>query len=258
MVRRRHGWSSSTDGWRRGYWPGENPIGKLVRARSWESGPHGEPAPWLTVVGVVGDVRTWGLDADPRPEMYLSYLQTPPQTFVMTAAVRAGVPAATLLKELERRARLIDPHVPIALSTLDARLHAGLARRELTMSLLAGFAAIALLLAALGVYGVMSYAVALRTRELAVRAALGAQRAQLLGLVLLSGLRVIAIGGLIGIVGSFALTRTIRSMLVDITATDPMTYAAACAVLLTVALAAIVIPAYRATRSDPGLVLRSD
>jgi putative ABC transport system permease protein len=243
----------------RTYWPNESPIGKQIRARSMEQGAKGAPAPWLTIVGVVGDVRTWSLEADPRPEMYVSFLQAPQwMTSTMTAVVRANVPADRLLGEMRKRARALEPRTAPELSTLDIRLRDRMAQRRMMMTLLAGFAGLALVLAALGIYGVLSYSVAQRTRELAVRAALGAQRRQLLGLVVRAGLRVVAIGAAAGVVAGVALTRTMSAMLVDVAPNDPVTYAGALVVLGLVALAAILIPSFRATRLDPNIALQAE
>jgi predicted permease len=240
------------------YWPGESPVGKLVRATSMEPGPGGRPAAWLTVIGVVGDVRTYGLESEPQPEMYVYYRQTPGWTTSMTVLVRGNVPASTLLPAMRRRARQIDPTIAVDVGTMDARLRGTLAGRVLTLSLLSWFAAIAVMLAALGIYGVLSYAVAQRARELSVRAALGAQRRQLLLLILRAGVRVVAWGALAGVIAAVALSRTIRSMLVDVTPVDPLTYAIATLILFIVALAAIVIPARRATGTDPVEALRGE
>lgn len=240
------------------YWPGENPIGRLVRATSMERGTNGAPAPWLTVVGVVGDVRQWGLESDPLSEMYVSFRQTPRQTFAMTAVVHGNMRADRLIAEMRRRAHAVDPHVAPDLSTLEIRLRNRLAPRRLTMDLLTGFAALALTLAALGIYSVLSYAVARRTRELAVRAALGASRATLLGMVLAAGLRVVAAGLAFGLIAALGLTRTLESMLVDVKALDPASLVIAVTVLLFVALAAILVPAVRATRLDPMIALQSE
>jgi putative ABC transport system permease protein len=212
----------------------------------------------LSIVGIVDDLRTYGLEDDPRPEMYVFYEQTPSWTASMTAVVRGNTRASALLSEMRRRARGIDSRVAVDVGTLDDRLRATLAGRVLTLSLLSWFATIAVILAALGIYGVLSYTVAQRARELSVRAALGAQRQQLLGLVVRAGLRVVAVGAAVGVLAAIALTRTIRSMLVDVTANDPLTYAVALVILLMIALAAIVVPARRATRMDPIAALRAE
>jgi putative ABC transport system permease protein len=238
------------------YWPGTSPIGKRVKARSMEPGPTG--AAWLTIIGVVGDVRTYGLESDARAEMYVDFEQTPSWTYTMTAIVRGSVPATQLLGEMRRRAHQIDPRTAIDPGTLTDRLRRTLATRVLTMSLLTGFAGIALLLAALGIYGVLSYAVAQRTRELAVRAALGARRGQLLGLVFGEGLRVLSIGMAFGIAGAFGLTRLLDAMLVGVHAIDPVSYVASVAVLFVVAVVAIMGPALRATRLDPMIALQAE
>jgi putative ABC transport system permease protein len=240
------------------YWPDQNPIGKLVRARSMEPGPNGRPAAWLTIIGVVGDVRTYGLETEPRPEMYVYYRQTPSWTFGMTALIRASVPATQLLGEIRRRAHAVDPRFAVDVGTLEDRLRGTLSTRVLTMSLLSGFAGIALLLAAMGIYGVLSYAVTQRTRELAVRSALGADRIELLRLVLASGLRVVAFGAAFGLVAAFWLTGALSSMLVDVTAIDPLSYVVALGVLLVVSFAAMLVPSVRATRLDPNIALQAE
>ena len=240
------------------YWPGESPIGKQVRARSMEFGPGGTLASWLTIVGVVGDVRTYGLESEPRPELYVLFRQTPSWATNMTALVRASVPASQLLHEMRKRAGAIDPRLAADVGTLDDRLRRTLAPRTLTMSLLTGFAGLAVVLAALGIYGVLSYAVTQRTRELAVRAALGAQRGQLLRLVIRAGLRVVIVGVALGITAAFWLTRLLNSMLVEVRAIDPATYIAAMVVLLAVSMAAILGPSLRATRMDPMIALQAE
>ena len=240
------------------YWAGEDPIGKLVRATSMERGPGGQPAPWLTIIGVVGDVRTYGLESEPRPEMYAVFRQTPSWTTGMTALVSGTLPAGRLANELRQRARAIDPLVAVDVGTLDDRLRATLGSRTLILSLLSSFAALALLLAALGIYGVLSFAVAQRTRELAVRSALGASRAALLGLVFGDGLRVMAIGVGFGLAGAFWLTRVLQSLLVDVGPTDPPSFVGAVVVLTLATLAGILVPAIRATRLDPIVALHAE
>lgn len=240
------------------FFNGVNPIGRLIRARNMESRPNGPPAAWLLIVGVVGDIRTDGLDQDPRPEMYVDFRQTPAWTFGMTALVRSSSKASSLVPELRRRATAIDPTVAADAGTLDERLRQILGPRTLAMSLLTAFAGLALLLAALGIYGVLSYSVARRTRELALRSALGARREQLIGLIAASGLRVVLPGALIGIGASLALTRVLGSMLVDVRPLDAATFVTAFMVLLVASLFAMMLPAWRATRLDPMTALRSD
>jgi putative ABC transport system permease protein len=176
----------------------------------------------------------------------------------MTVLVRARGSASSLFGEMKKRAHTIDPHLAIDVGTLDKRLRNRLAQRTLTMSLLSGFAGIALILAALGIYGVLSYAVTQRTRELAVRAALGARPPQLIGLVVAAGIRVVVVGLAFGIVAAFWLMRMLESMLVDVSPLDPVSYVGAVVVLFAVSLTAIVIPALRATRLDPMIALQSE
>jgi putative ABC transport system permease protein len=155
------------------------------------------------------------------------------------------------------RARALDPRVGVDVGTIDDLLDATLGPRLLTTSLLSGFAALAAVLAALGIYGTLSYAVAQRTRELAIRAALGASRARLFGLVLRGGAIVVGAGAG-GLVAAVLLTRTMATMLVDIRPRDLLSFAGALAVLMLAALAAVVIPAVRATRLPPALALQAD
>jgi putative ABC transport system permease protein len=241
----------------RAYWPGQDPIGKQVRARSMEFRPDGD-APWLTVIGVVGDVLQWGPESQPRAEMYTFFRQLPRWTSAMTAVVRTSQPARQLLPLLRSRTRTVDPLLAADVGTLDDRLAAQLAPRQLTMSLLTAFAGIALLLAALGIYGVVSFSVAQRTRELAVRAALGAERRELLMLVLRAGMGSAATGIAVGLVGAVVLSRVLAAMLVDLSPLDPLTYLGAVVMLGAVALLAIAVPAVRATRLDPMAVLKRE
>ena len=176
----------------------------------------------------------------------------------MTAVVRSALPASRLLPLLRSRTRAVDPLLATDVGILDDRLAAQLAPRQLTMSLLAAFAGIALLLAALGIYGVVSYSVVQRTRELAVRAALGAERRELLSLVLRAGMGSAAIGIAVGLVGAVALSRVLAAMLVDLSPLDPLTYLGAVVMMSVVALLAIAVPAVRATRLDPMAVLKGE
>ncbi|MEZ4411776.1 MAG: ABC transporter permease [Gemmatimonadales bacterium] len=233
------------------YWPDQDPIGKRVRATSMEFSPDGSPAPWITVVGVVDNVRQWGLEAEPEPEMYTSVRQLPFWSRGMTLVVRSDMPAALLMAAVRSRLLGIDPQIPADIGTLDQRLRSQLAPRLLTLSLLTGFAGVALLLAAIGVYGVLAHAVVQRTRELAVRTALGATPGQLIGLVVRWAATIVLPGALVGLVGAFLLTRVLAAMLVEVGPADPWSFAIGMLTLLAVALAAAIIPAWRAARLDP-------
>lgn len=235
----------------RRYWPDGNPLGKRIRAVSMEFNPDGSPAPWITIVGVVGDVRQWGLDADVQPEFYTAARQVPSWTSGMTLVVRASVPPAALIPAIRERLRRLDPEIPGDVEPMAARLRAQLAPRLLTLTLLSGFAAMALLLAALGVYGVLAHAVVQRTRELAVRAALGATRSQLIGLVLRWAAAIVLPGALVGLVAAAGLSRVMQALLVEIAPLDPASFVVSGMLVLAVALLAVTVPALRAARLDP-------
>ena len=179
------------------YWPGVDPVGRRVRAISMESNGPTE-APWLTIVGVVGNVRHYGYEADELPEMYVSIHQVPWWTFGLSAVVRGRAGAPNLEERLRAIARRQDAAVAPKISSLADEAAKRTASRRLTMNVLSGFAILALLLASIGVYGVLSFAVAQRAREMALRAALGADRRSLLLLILGSAGRVVGIGLLIG------------------------------------------------------------
>lgn len=242
----------------RRYWPGQNPLGKQLRARGMERGASGGTADWLTVVGVVGDVRTYGLESEPRAELYVDFRQVPSYSFGLTALVRGPASASTLANEARRAARAVDAQVSVDVGTLDALLQRTLSTRTLTLWLLSAFAAAALALAALGIYGVLSYSVAQRTRELAVRAALGAERGQLLRLVLEAGMRVVVAGMAFGLAAALVVMRALESMLFETTAHDVASYALAAATIFVVCVLAILVPARRATRLDPIIALQAE
>lgn len=240
------------------YFRDSNPIGRRIRARGMESGPAGTPAPWLTIIGITGDLRHWGLAADPTPEMYVSYRQVPFHARAMTAVLRTRVPPETLLNTVRARIREHDPGTPADLGTLQDQLEQSLQARRLIMAVLSGFAAIALLLAALGLYSLISFAVAQRTRELAVRAALGARRANLLQMVFGNAMLVVGLGALAGLAAAAGLTRFLNALLVGVQPLDPLTLIAVTLALLLAAAVAVLWPALRAARLDPLIALRSD
>jgi putative ABC transport system permease protein len=213
--------------------------------------------PWLTVVGVVGNVRHWGLEQDVPVEHYVLYRQRPEFALTMAVVVRGG-DAATVMATVRERIRAIDRDVPADLGTLTARVDRSLAERRFVMSVLIAFGALALTLAAIGVYGVLSFSVAQRTREIAVRMALGAHRRGVLALVVGHVLRVSVVSAAVGLVAARTVSRLMSALLFDVSPADPQTYVVVTAVLMAVALLAAYVPARRAAGVDPMLALRSD
>jgi len=236
------------------FWPGQDPIGKRFQAKSMEW----QDTPWLTVVGVVGNVRHGGLDQDVPVEHYVSYRQRPDYALNMAVVVRARGDLSAVMRAARERIRLIDRDVPVDLTTLTARVDESLAERRFIMAVLTAFGAMALLLSAIGVYGVLSFTVAQRTREIAVRVALGAERRRVLSLVVGRVLCVTAAAALVGLVAARVVSRLMGALLFGVSPADPQTYAVATVVLLVVALVAAYVPARRAASVDPMLALRSD
>jgi putative ABC transport system permease protein len=234
----------------RKWFHGENPIGKRIT----QDDPDKPGVHWMTIVGVVGDVRHRGLDFAPAPEYYLPHGQLPYR--VMTLAVRSEQDPLSLAAAIRRQVQTLDPELPIAnVRTLDQVVSDSVAPRRLSVVLLGVFAAIALLLAAVGVYGVMSYLVVQRTHEIGVRIALGAQRRDVLRLIVGHALKLIGIGALIGLTLAFASTRTLSALLYNVSAFDLTTFVVVTIALSAVALLASYIPAVRATRADPVIAL---
>jgi putative ABC transport system permease protein len=244
----------------RAMWPGQNPIGK--RFACCESGPHGRMDPvWHEVVGVVADVRAWGLDREVKPEFYIPMAQMPPAAWdwigrTMDLEVRTGGGAAPT-RELRSIVASIAPGVPVyRLSTMQEKIAGTLARSHFDTFLLAIFAGAAVLLSSIGIYGVLSYMVAQRTRDIGIRLALGASRRQIAVDVLGFGMSLAGIGLVLGLIGAWSATRVLASFLYNVRPTDAPTLCAVSAVLLAVALAASYLPAHRATRIDPLTALR--
>ena len=237
--------------------PGGNAVGQRVRLGG------GSDTAWRTVVGIVGNVRSQGLDAEIRTELYLPHAQWPlgggtPQRNLFLLIRSAGDPAA-LTAAIRREVRSLDPNLPVAsIRTLDEVVGGWAAERRLTMLVLSGLAAVALALAAVGIYGVMAYSVAQRTQELGIRMALGASPRDVLALVLRQGAALAAVGIALGLAGAAALTRLLSGMLYEMSATDPATFGALALLLAAVALFATYIPARRATRVDPVTAIRND
>jgi predicted permease len=236
----------------RRYFEKEDPIGKRFNAGM---GPvtHG-PKSW-TIVGVIGDTKQQGLASEVMPEATASALQWP--RFMMTLVLRTSVDPASLVSAVRKQVSDLDKNLPVyGVQTMDDVLSAEVASQRFNAGALAGFAGLAVLLAAVGIYGVMAYAVSQRTREMGVRIALGAETGNVLRMILGQGLRLAVIGAGLGVVASFGLTRLMSGLLFGVKTSDPETFVLVTAALLIVALAACWIPAWRATRVDPVIALR--
>jgi putative ABC transport system permease protein len=232
-------------------WPGEDPVGKRMKM-----GGYNSDAPWMEVVALVKDVRQFELTAEPKPQIYLHYEQPaffrPSNLVVRTEADPLGL-AATVRKTVWE----IDKDQPVSnISTMEDVLSESISRQRFSMLLLGIFAGVALVLAAVGIYGVMSYSVAQRTHEIGIRMALGAQAADVLKLTVGQGLRLVLVGVAVGLAAAFALTRLMASLLYGVSATDPATLVTISLVLISVALLASYVPARRATKVDPLTALR--
>jgi predicted permease len=236
----------------RNLWPGENPIGKRFKQGSDE-----EPSPWITIVGIVGDTHQAGLDSPARPEMYLSYLQQDFGFEPEYIAVRTTGDPMLMADAVRQQVWAVDKEQPVAdAMPLEALVDDALAPRKIQATLLGGFAGLALLLAALGIYAVLSFAVTQRTREIGVRVALGAQRRDILQMVFSQGGRLFLLGAIIGLAAAFALSSTLEHLLYGVSATDPFSFALVTLLLASVTMLACYFPARRAMRVDPMVALR--
>ncbi|HZS71904.1 MAG TPA: FtsX-like permease family protein, partial [Candidatus Acidoferrum sp.] len=232
-------------------WPNQDPLGRQLEFGNMDGDPT-----FLTVVGVVGDVRYESLEQPPHPTIYVNYRQRPQRATNFNVVLRVAGDPAALIRPVQQIVRELDPTIPPKAATFSQVFSASLESRRFTMLLMSVFSATALILAMAGIYGLISYSVARRTREFGVRIALGAAPAQVLRLVLSEGLRPVLLGIAIGIAGGLFLARTMQSLLFGISSADPLTFAAAAAVLIAVAAAACYLPARRATRTDPLVALR--
>ncbi len=234
------------------YWPNEDPIGKRIRSGGLES-----KEPWITIVGVVGRIKQDTLDSDPRIAFYLPHSQY--ITSAMNMVLRSGGAPTALTSAIKKEIREIDPDLPIYnVRTMDDRVQESLARRRFSMMMLGLFALLALVLATIGIYGVMGYMVSQGTREIGIRLALGATQSNILRLVVRQGMALALTGVAIGLAGAFILTRLMSSLLFGVQSTDPLTFVAIAALLTLIALLASYIPARRAARIDPMVSLRCE
>ncbi|HEX2188842.1 MAG TPA: ABC transporter permease [Longimicrobiaceae bacterium] len=237
----------------RRFFPAEDPLGKRITL-TWTR--KDEPVGG-TVAGVVADVREFGLDQDTRPTLYVAHAQVPLRR--MEVVLRTGADPLALAPAVRREVAALDPALPVAgVRTLDALVEESVSARRFYLLLLGVFAAAALALAAVGVFGVMSYSVARRTREIGLRMALGAHAGRMQRMVLREALVLAALGIALGLAGALAATRLLRALLFQVGATDPATFLAVAAVLAAAALLASWLPARRATRVDPMVALRAE
>src|SRR5579872_982422 len=234
------------------YWPGDDPIGKRLKFGGLQS-----TAPWITIVGEVKHVHYRTLEAKSRVQVYVPNAQRPSNA--MSLVIRTPEEPLALAATVQREVLAVDSDQPVyKIATMQQLIADSVARRRLSMLLLAIFAGAALLLAAVGIYGIISYSVAQRSHEMGIRMALGASRWSLLRLMLGQSLWMTLTGAAIGLVGSIVLTRFMATMLFDVKASDPSTFALVALLLIVVALAASYIPARRATGVDPVNALRDE
>lgn len=235
----------------RQYFPHEDPLNKRVR---WARDPE---IHWMTIVGVVGDVKHFGLDLPEQPGLYSPYVQADPWKRWMTVVARTQSDPAAMAQAVKQQIWKADPQLPITkVHTMSEVAAESFSARSFNMFLLAMFAMLALILAAVGIYGVMSYAVTQRTQEIGIRMALGARAIDVLKLVLRNGLTLTLIGIVIGVGGSVAFTRLLATLLFGVAPTDTVTFAVVSGLLIVVAVLACYLPARRATKVDPLVALR--
>ncbi|MFZ0083846.1 MAG: ABC transporter permease [Candidatus Acidiferrales bacterium] len=238
----------------RQFWPNDDPIGKRFMWGRFNPASN-TPPKWVTVVGVVGDTKMYGLANPPRLEVYAPLQQDPESD--MDLLVKSPRDPSALTSEIRGVVAGVDKDQPVfAIATMDKIVSDGVSAPRLTLLLLGLFSALALILAAIGIYGVISYSVAQRTHEIGVRMALGAQRADVLRMVLGQGGKIALAGIVIGMIAAFGLTRLMSGLLFSVSSADPATFAAVSALLVLVAIFACYIPARRAMRVDPIVALR--
>ncbi|HEY4740647.1 MAG TPA: ABC transporter permease [Candidatus Acidoferrales bacterium] len=233
------------------FWPNEDPVGKRLLP-GFLQGPNPK---WLTIAGVVGKTKTDGLDAPYEPHIYFSEMQFP--GYALDVYIRTNASPDSLAEPIRREVQSVDPNLPVfGVRTLDSVVTESLASRRFAMRLIVFFAGTALLLAGVGIYGVMAYFVSQRTREIGIRVALGAAPGHISRLILGRGMALTAAGILFGIIGATALTRFLATLIFGVAPMDPLTFVMGAVVLGGVALAACYIPARRAMRVDPMVALR--
>jgi putative ABC transport system permease protein len=232
-------------------WPGRDPVG-----RRFTLGPRDSDGPWYTVVGVVGDMRRQGLEREPVPQMFEPLAQAPPRSVDLFVRTSMKDPL-TLAGALQAAVRRVEKHAPIyGVAPLEEQLGTYLAQRRFQTSLLTCFSIVALLMAAVGIYGLMQYSIATRTQEIALRMAIGAQAGDIFRMIVGEGLTLTLIGLALGLVGAWWLEQAGSALLFGVTATDPLTFVIVSLVLTAVALAACCVPARHAMKIEPIVALR--
>jgi putative ABC transport system permease protein len=244
----------------REFWPGENPVGTRIKIGS--EGSKDREAPWRTIVGIVGNVRRNDTVDLARPETYVPYTQTPWTLSPRELLIRTSSDPAKIALAMRAEVAMLDKDQPVAeIQTLESIVSKVISVRRFSTVLLGTFAALALLLAAIGIFGVMAYSVAQRTNEIGIRVALGARHSAVLKLVLGHAFRLAAAGVVLGLTASMVLTRLLSGFLSDalyeVHSADPLTFTAVIVLLLVVAVAASYVPARRAMRVDPAVALRN-
>ncbi|HEY4101142.1 MAG TPA: ABC transporter permease [Gemmatimonadales bacterium] len=237
------------------YWSGKDPIGHRIKWTP-QFDNHDE---WLTIVGVVADTKSELGDDSPGMAVYVDYAQRPERSLEgMTLVLSTRHSSTALLDRIRRVLAGVDPDVPSVISTLQATMDQSVANRRFVMYVMSGFSGFALFLAGLSLYGLLSYAVTRRRREIGVRMALGATRRSVLALVVYQGMGTVVIGALLGIGGALALTRTIRSLLFGVSSTDPLSFVISVCVLVAAALLACYLPGRRAAAIDPLAAIQAE
>jgi putative ABC transport system permease protein len=235
----------------RAFWPDTDAIGKRIMWGGWPGNK------WLTIVGVVADVKISSLEAEAKPTIYMPMFQYPRSRSNVVYVARAEGDTASLASGMRAEIRAVDSELPVYdIRSMNQIIRESVSQRRFTMMMLGVFASAAMLLAAVGIYGVMSYSVTQRTREIGVRMALGATRSDVLGMVVGQGMALALAGTVAGLAAAIALTRLMKSLLYGVSATDPMTFTGVSAILILVALLACYLPARRAAKVDPQIALR--
>jgi predicted permease len=234
-------------------WPGHNPVG-----RRFKLGPRNSDSPWYTVVGVVGDMRRQGLEREPFPQMFVSLAQTPPQSADLFIRTSSDNPMA-MAGALRAAVRRVEKNAPIyGVAPLEQQLGTYVAQRRFQTSLLTGFSLVALLMAAVGIYGLIQYSIATRTQEIGIRMAVGAQAGEIFRMILGEGLKLSLTGLMLGLLGALWLGQAGSSLLFGVTPADPLTFIVVSLLLIAVAVAACCFPARRAMKIEPIVALRQE